>query len=103
MNDVESIFLILFVFVLGIGFFIWHINRSKSILEQWANQNGYRIQSSEYRLLRRGPFFWTTSRGQTVFYVTLYTQEGATRRAWVRVGGFWLGIFSNKTEVSWDE
>ena len=75
---------------------------SRAILNDWARQNGIEILSAEFRLFRRGPLFWTTSKGQTVYYVTARMSDGSTRRGWVRVGSFWLGLFSDKVDARWE-
>ncbi len=80
----------------------WHFTRSRSLLEQWATENGYRILTSDYRVLK-GPLFWTSSRDQTVYRVTVRSREGVVRSGWVRCGSWWFGLFSNKTEVRWDD
>ena len=67
-------------------------SRGRKILESWALKNNYQIISSETRLFSRGPFFWTTTKNQMVYYVTVRTPEG-TKNGWVRCGGWWLGIF----------
>jgi len=77
-------------------------SRGRKILESWALENNYQIISSETRLFRRGPFFWTTTKNQMVYYVTVRTPEDV-KSGWVRCGGWLLGIFENKAEVKWDE
>ena len=42
----------------------WHFGRSNSLLQQWAERNGYRVIEQEYRNFLKGPFFWTSSRGR---------------------------------------
>jgi hypothetical protein len=62
-----------------------------------------RIVSSEYRYFFRGPYFRTTSKGQTVYRVTVEDKPGRLRTGWVRCGGWWLGLMSNHVEACWDE
>jgi hypothetical protein len=81
---------------------VWHSHRSRTLLERWAERNGYRIIDAGYRNFFRGPFFWTTAKGQTVYRVTVEVQ-GGVRRGWVRCGGRRLGLFSDWAEVRWDE
>jgi hypothetical protein len=50
-----------------------------------------------------GPFWWRKSIKQEVYYVTIRTPEGQVKRGWVRCGGWFLGILSNKAVVEWDE
>ena len=81
----------------------WHFSRSDSLLQQWAQRNGYRLVRREYRSFFKGPFFWTTSRGQTVYYVTVEDAEGNRRSGWVRCGGWFLGLLSDNVEVRWED
>ncbi len=97
--------------VLGLAIFLvaiilsifWHFRRSESLLEEWARRNGFQIISREYRNFFRGPFFWTTGRHQTVYYVVVEDQQGNKRRGWVRCGGFFLGLFSDHVDVRWED
>jgi hypothetical protein len=81
---------------------VFHFSRAKSILEQWAERNGYEILASEHRLMG-GRFWWRKSEGQEVYYVTIRTPEGQIRRGSVRCGGWFLGILSDQADVEWDE
>jgi hypothetical protein len=81
----------------------WFFSRSRSVLEHWAEANGYEILHSEYRNLFRGPFVWTSSKGQSVYYVRVRARDGHERSGWVRCGGFWAGLFSDKAEVRWED
>jgi hypothetical protein len=81
----------------------WHFSRSASILEQWGQENGYRIVNREYRHVFKGPFFWTSSQGQTVYYVTVEDEQGNHRHGWVRCGSRFFGLLSDTAEVRWDD
>jgi hypothetical protein len=89
--------------ILAIVGIAWHFGRSQSLLDKWAAANGYRIIRREYRNFFRGPFFWTSAKGQTVYYVIVEDQVGRTRNGWVRCGGWWMGLLSDHVEVRWDE
>jgi hypothetical protein len=80
----------------------WHFDRSNDLLHRWAAKNDYHIVRQEYRHLLKGPFFWTSSKGQTVYYVTVEDSTGTQRNAWVRCGGWWLGLWSDHVEARWD-
>lgn len=102
----DTIFQILALLVFAlfvVGVIKWHFSRSHSVLEQWADEHGFEILHSEYRSLIRGPFFWTTSRGQTVYYVTVRDGHGTERSGWVRCGGWFLGLMTDKAEVRWED
>jgi hypothetical protein len=74
--------------------------RSRSLLRRWANENGFQVLDS--KLSPSGPLSWTSSRSQTVYSVRVRDKNGRERRGWVRCGSFWAGVFSNKTEVRWE-
>jgi len=99
----QTIFLILLAIAAVAGLWFWHFGRSRSILENWAAQNSYEILESQYRNFFKGPFFWTSSRGQTVYYVKIRDQTGNVRTGWVRCGGWFLGMLSDKAEVRWED
>ena len=81
----------------------WHFSRSAFLLEQWAGKNGYRIVSREHRYIRKGPFFWTSPRGRTVYYVTVEDEQGNQRHGWVRCGSWFFGLVSDHVEVRWED
>ena len=80
----------------------WSHRRSNHLLKAWAEENRIIILNAEERWFRRGPFFWSTGKGQTVYYVTVRDEAGRQRSGWVRCGSFWGGLFSSKVEVRWD-
>ena len=99
----RSHFIAAFVVIGALGM-VWHFRRSGSFLQQWADQNGYRFIDQEYRTFLRGLFFMTTSKGQTVYYVTVQDYAGWRREGlWVRCGGWFLGLFSDNVEILWDD
>jgi hypothetical protein len=81
----------------------WHFSRSRTLLERWSDENGYRILAAQQRFLSRGPFFWTTSKGQTVYRVKVEDRAGRVREGWVRCGSWLFGLLSNKAEARWDD
>ena len=76
--------------------------RSSSLLDQWAAQHGYRILRQEYRNFMKGPFLWTSTNGQTVYYVVVENSRGKRRSGWVRCGDWCVGLLSDEVEVCWD-
>src|SRR5262245_8247254 len=98
----QGVFFLLFAAV-AVILIVFHFTRSDSLLQRWAKQNGFRIVREEYCWFSKGPFFWTSSRGQTVYYVTVEDKDGVRRNGWVRCGGLFLGLFSDKVEVRWDD
>ena len=82
--------------------YYWQYSRSRGLVWQWAEQNGYEVLACDCRYLRKGPFVWTSSKGQTVYFVTNRDRDKQVRSGWVRCGGFVLGPLSTRTEVRWE-
>lgn len=101
-NDAAVALAVLAIAVIAFLSLTWQSGRSRSIAEQWAEENGFTLMSSESRWLRRGSFFWTTSRGQTVYYITVRNAEGRQRSGYLRCGSFWDGLLSHKAAVPRD-
>jgi len=45
---------------------------------------------------------WFTGNRQDVYRVTVRTADGGIRSGYVRCGGFWMGMLSDKVTVEWD-
>ena len=81
----------------------WSSTHSRTIIENWAADNGYYLIDAHAPFVGRGPFFWTTSRGQTVYRVTVEDSSGQTRLVWARcVNWLWQSL-SDQIEVRWDD
>jgi hypothetical protein len=102
-EDTTIVIVVLAAVGLTAAMMTWSMSRGRQILDLWAQTNGYRINSSEVRWLRRGPFFWTTSKGQMVYYVAVSTPGGQTRRGYVRCGSFFWGLWKDQVEERWEE
>ena len=79
-----------------------HIARSNYLLKKWAQDNGLELLRADFRMFRKGPYMWS-SRGQAVFRVEVRDREGRTRQGWVRCGGWWSGVASDKVESTLEE
>ena len=101
-NDLTPFFLFGVVAVLAVVSVVWHFSRSATLLQRWAQRNGLRIVSSEYRWLARGPFFWTTSKGQSVYRIRVQEPDGTIRAGWARCGSWLAGLLSDRVDVRWD-
>jgi hypothetical protein len=97
----EPIFVIAIVVVI-IASAVLRSNRSTSILDQWALENGFEVVSASQAQVFRGPFTLTASRDQTVYRITVRDQSGRTMTGWARCGSWMLGLASNNVEVVWD-
>lgn len=91
------------VFALAIASFFWSFRRSEAMMRKWAQQNNYRIVEAKIPMIGQGPFFWTTSRSQSVYRVVVQDSKGKTRSGWVRCGHWLFGMQREQTEVIWDE
>jgi len=80
----------------------WGGVRGASLLDGWARSQGLEILSQEECWFFKGPFFWTSSKGQKIYRVTVRDGEGTTRSGYVRCGGYWMGMLSDNVDVRWD-
>src|SRR5690349_6176648 len=95
--------IIVIMLIVVVASLAWHHYRAGELLQNWATMNGYQIVEHERRSLFRGPFFWSSSKNQVIYRVTVRDRRGNTRQGWVRCGGWWWGMLSDSTEVRWDE
>ena len=98
----EVLLIIPFVAV-ALLLFSWRCRRSRSMLDDWARAGGLQLLSCERRYLRSGPFFFRHAKGQEIFYITVRDREGEVRRAYVRCGGWFLGLLTDKVTVEWQD
>ena len=98
-----SAFLIPLFIVAAVAMMIFHYARGESILEKWAAEQGYRVVSSERRTIRTGPYFLTTGRGRVVYRISVEDRDGHIKEGYARCGSYFLGTFSDKVDVRWDE
>jgi hypothetical protein len=87
---------------LGAGMWLWSRARASAMLDRWALRHGVRLVSAEHRSLFRGPFFWTTGRGQLVYRIAVRYPDGTVRVGWARLGGWLLGLLVDVVDVRWD-
>jgi hypothetical protein len=98
----QSFFFILFFVVMAGGGIWWTYSRSESMIDSWAIGEGFTLLERKLCWVVRGPFFWTTSKNQTVYRVTVGMRDGNIRSGWVRCGGWLLGLLEDRVEVRWD-
>ena len=78
--------------------------RAKSIVQKWAAARGYDVLQFESPFHTGAFSFWTTSRGQIVYSVTIRDGNGLERKASVRCGSYMGGVlFSDEIEVRWQD
>ena len=91
---------------LVVGVNSWCNKRSKTILQKWADANGFQIVEKNQRyMVCTGPFkWWTNSRGQIIYFLKLRDRDGCERSGWARCGSYFGGVFSSdKIEVRWED
>jgi hypothetical protein len=103
MEEIGTGLVVLIVLVLaGLGF-RWRFSRSTNMVAKWASDNGLELVNVERRFMFRGPFWWRTGKGQEVFRVTVRDGSGQVLHGYVRVGGWFLGLWSDQVTVEWEE
>lgn len=102
MSELSQAILIALFLAFAIGMVVFSYGRSHAILQSWAARNGFEIIEKRQPLFWRGPFFWTSGKGQAVFRVTVRDQQGVMRSGWVRVGHWLVGMLSDDAAVIWD-
>ncbi len=77
---------------------------AKVAVQRWAAKQGYQVLCFQSPFLSGGFDWFTTSRGQVVYLVTIRDRVGHERKAWVRCGSFMGGaLFSGQVEVKWQD
>jgi len=89
----------------GLIVFLMAFNRSRSasMLADWARGQGVELVSEERCHFLKGPYFWTSSKSQVVFRVSVRDRQGRVRSGWVRCGSFIGGLLSDQVDVRWDD
>lgn len=87
----------------SIGLTLWAHERASDMLDKWAQRNQYQIEKRERRSFFKGPFFWTTGRGQYVYRVIVRDDRGQERVAWVKLGSWIFGIWQEQVQVIWED
>ena len=100
--EVATLVAALLVPAVAIGVLAWHFSRSDDVVQKWAQENGFRLIEQKYAHLK-GPFFWTASKGQSVYRVTIEDGDGRRRSGWVLCGSWWGGLMSDQAQVRWDD
>ena len=95
--------LVILALGLAVGSMVWGFRRGEVLLDRWAARHGYRIVEREYRWVAKGPFFFRSGKGHSVYRITVSDRDGTTRRGYARCGGWFLGLLSDHVDVRWDE
>jgi hypothetical protein len=88
-----------------IALFVWgvlRLRRGRAAIQVALEQAGYEVVKMERRIVRQGPFLWTTSNSQIVYRVLVSERSGRQRTAWARWGRTWLPE-PDKLDLKWDD
>jgi hypothetical protein len=77
----------------------WEKRRSAELVRRWAEQNNFTVNKSDFRALKRGPFWATTWNYQAVRRIAVSGQDGQQKTGWIRCNAYWP---TDKIEVRWD-
>lgn len=81
---------------------LWERNESIKRLVSWAEGNQYTIVDAVSRRWADRPGFFSSSMLQMVFHVKLKELGGRERECWVRMGGYFSGLYSRNVDVFWE-
>jgi hypothetical protein len=90
------------IVVVATVFHIVHGIRSRSMLDRWAQENGYEIVSAKLALFWWGPFSLMLERDAFVYRISVRDQNDAICRAWARCNGWIAFVSGRKIDVIWD-
>ncbi|HEX8911507.1 MAG TPA: hypothetical protein VF796_04035 [Humisphaera sp.] len=100
-NGFVPVFVVIALLV-GLVSIAWNSGAGERMLDRWAAANGYTLLSAEHRWLAQGPFWWRTSKNQSVYRISVRDAAGEVRTGWARCGGWFLGMMSDQVDVEWD-
>lgn len=82
-----------------------HVRNARALLQEWAQAEGFRILHARLRFLMPWRLYFTTTRYQVVYQVSLYDPSShRVRAAWVRLGTRVWGVMDgDAVEVQWDD
>ena len=79
MDGSIRVFLVVGFSALGLAVYFMRQAKALEMLHDWARAHGLVIKSSEVRTFFKGPYFWTSWKGDVVYYFT--AEDMHTRRA----------------------
>ena len=103
MHDAGVVLMVMIMVGLGVLVWIVRLSRANSMVQQWAEQNGFRLIECQRRSIFKGPYFFANSRIQEVYEIRVEDRDGNVRHGYVRVGGFVTGLLSNRVDVKWTD
>ena len=101
MGGAPAVLIIGVIVALAVMMIVCRNQRATGMVQQWAREEGVELLDYERRRLFRGPFFFRTSEHQEVYHVTVRDRAGRTRHAYVRCGGWFAGLWSDRVDAEW--
>jgi len=82
-----------------------HLANAKALLRDWAQANQFRILHSRLCIFMPWRLYFTTTRYQIVYQVSLYDESThRVRAAWVRLGTRVWGVMEgDAVDVKWED
>jgi hypothetical protein len=75
--------------------------RARASIHESLEREGYTVLRVQRRIVRQGPFLWTTTSSQGVYRVRVRDRAGHHRTVWVRWGRRWLPR-PDQLELRWE-
>lgn len=82
-------------------FLLLRRKRIDTFVNQWAKENNYELIKYQERVFSPFTFSRSRSKNQEVVFVEIKDQEGRHREGWLKLGGYFSGLFSYKAECKW--
>lgn len=102
MESATPAFISVAMAIVAIGGSLWNDRASRRMVEDWVFSNGFMLVKIQWSPFG-GPFWWRTSKYQTVYKFTVVDSNGQTQIGWARCGSWFFGILSNEIAVEWKE
>jgi hypothetical protein len=87
------------VYTAGLGAYIVRASQCEKIIDAFYNLNGLKLDHSEIRVFRRGPFSFKSSHVQ-VAYVARCSTAGGYNESWFLFGNYFFGLMFKTFRVS---
>ena len=81
----------------------WHARTAHRFLNNWAEENGYKVVSADVRWFRRGPYSLFFTQKQVVLQFTVSDTNGDLKTGWACCGHGNLGLIREMVDVRWDK